>query len=64
MLIDNSADVDDNVKIAVKLLNEFLVMDPEKKSKLDSGFIRSIIEPFLGKREQFTKLLQEEASLV
>lgn len=63
MLINNS-DTDDNVKIAIKLINEFLVMDPEKKSQLDSGFIRSIIEPFLGKREQFTKLLREEVSLV
>lgn len=63
MLIDNS-DIDDNLKIAVKLINEFLVMDPKEKSQLDSGFIRSIIEPFLGKREQFTKLLRTEISLV
>lgn len=61
----NNSELDDDVKIASQLINEFLAMDPVKKSQLASGFIKSIIEPFLGKRDQFNKVLKlkEEISI-
>ena len=63
MYIKNS-DLDGDLKVASKLINEFLNMDPIKQSQLNNGFIQLMIEPFLGNREQFNKILQEEISVL
>lgn len=43
-----------------RLMQEFFNMDPNVKSQISNGFIQSIIEPFLGKKEEFNKILQQE----
>jgi hypothetical protein len=57
-----SSNLNGDLKVASKLINEFLNMDPISKSQLNNGFIQSMIEPFLGKSEQFNKILEEEIS--
>ena len=59
-----SSNLNSDIKVASKLINEFLKMDPIRKSQLNNGFIQSIIEPFLGNREHFNKILQEEISVL
>ncbi len=56
-------DIDLNLEIrAKKLIREFLKLDPIEKSQINDGFIQSIIEPFLGKKEQFNEFLSSLVS--
>lgn len=56
---DSDLDVSSNLTVASKLITEFLKMDPVQKSQLSNGFITSMIEPFLGKRDRFDAVLRE-----
>lgn len=56
---DSDLDLSSNLTVASKLINEFLKMDPIEKSQLSNGFIISMIEPFLGKRDQFDAVLRD-----